>query len=64
MESHDAAFPPFPHYLEIPSGLPHSHGLDGEVAYLEATAKDQPLTPTEASLPRGVCNGFSRCTQF
>jgi hypothetical protein len=28
MESHDAGFPPFPHSLEIPSGFPHSHGLD------------------------------------
>jgi hypothetical protein len=25
-----AGFPPFPHSLEIPSGLPHSHGLDDE----------------------------------
>jgi hypothetical protein len=25
---HDAGFPPFPHSLEIPSGFPHSHGLD------------------------------------
>ena len=24
----EAGFPPFPHSLEIPSGLPHSHGLD------------------------------------
>src|ERR1700689_4717511 len=28
MESHEAGFPLFPHPLEIPSGLPHSHGLD------------------------------------
>ena len=28
MESHEAGFPPFPHSLEIPSGFPHSHGLD------------------------------------
>src|SRR5258707_10714008 len=28
MESQEAGFPPFPHSLEIPSGLPHSHGLD------------------------------------
>jgi hypothetical protein len=27
MESQEAGFPPFPHSLEIPSGLPHSHGL-------------------------------------
>jgi hypothetical protein len=28
MESQEAGFPPFPHSLEIPSGLPHSHGPD------------------------------------
>jgi len=28
VESKEAGFPPFPHSLEIPSGLPHSHGLD------------------------------------
>jgi hypothetical protein len=28
MESHEAGFPPFPYSLEIPLGLPHSHGLD------------------------------------
>ena len=27
MESQEAGFPPFPHSLEIPSGLPHSHSL-------------------------------------
>src|ERR1700744_4168519 len=27
LESHEAGFPPFPHSLEVPSGLPHSHGL-------------------------------------
>jgi len=27
MESQEAGFSPFPHSLEIPSGLPHSHGL-------------------------------------
>jgi hypothetical protein len=41
MESHEAGFPPFPHSLEIPSGLPHSHGLGGDIGYLEATAKEQ-----------------------
>ena len=34
MESHKAGFPPFPHSLEIPSGLPHSHGLDDEMYVL------------------------------
>ena len=27
VESQESGFPPFPHSLEIPSGLPHSHGL-------------------------------------
>jgi len=34
MESHEAGFPPFPHSLEIPSGLLHSHGLDGWIYVL------------------------------
>ncbi|MGA8629110.1 MAG: hypothetical protein WB573_02115, partial [Terracidiphilus sp.] len=42
MESHEAGFPLFPHSLEIPSGLPHFHGLGGEIMYLEATAKTGP----------------------
>jgi hypothetical protein len=42
MESHKAGFPPFPHSLEIPSGLPHSHGLGDEKRYLEARAKTSP----------------------
>jgi hypothetical protein len=44
MESHEAGFPPFPHSLEIPSGLPHFHGLGGEIMYLEGNGKDQPKT--------------------
>ena len=28
MESHEAGFPPLPQSLEIPSGFPHSQGLD------------------------------------
>jgi hypothetical protein len=28
MESQEAGFPPFPHFLEIPLGFPHSHDLD------------------------------------
>jgi hypothetical protein len=31
MESPKAGFPPFPHSLEIPAGLPHFHGLDDEI---------------------------------
>jgi hypothetical protein len=41
MESQEAGFPPFPHSLEIPSGFPHSHCLDGEIRYLEAPVKTQ-----------------------
>ncbi len=28
MESHKTGFPPLPHLLEIPSGLPHFHRFD------------------------------------
>jgi hypothetical protein len=41
-ESHETSFPPFPHSLEIPSGLPHSHGLGGERGIKEARAKTNP----------------------
>jgi hypothetical protein len=41
MESREAGFPPFPHFLEIPSGIPYSHGLDDKIRYLEAPAKTQ-----------------------
>jgi hypothetical protein len=41
MESQEAGFPPFPHSLEIPSGFPHSHVLDDEIRYLEASVKTQ-----------------------
>jgi hypothetical protein len=30
-----------PHSLEIPSGFPHSHVLDDEIRYLEASVKTQ-----------------------
>ena len=30
MESQKAGFPPFPHSLEILSGLPHSHSYDDD----------------------------------
>jgi hypothetical protein len=39
MESQEAGFPPFPHFLEIPSGFPHAYGLDDEIRYLESPAK-------------------------
>jgi hypothetical protein len=34
--------------LGIPSGLPHSHGLDDEIRYLEATAKTRRSKPATA----------------
>jgi len=39
VESHKAGFPPFPHSLEILSGLPHFHGLYDEKRYSKARAK-------------------------
>jgi hypothetical protein len=41
VESHKAGFPPFPHSLEIPSGFPHFHGLDGGLVF-RSNGKDQP----------------------
>ena len=62
MESHEAGFPPFPHSLEIPSGFPHSHGLDDWIYVFSC-----PLTPnhrhrkglvTDVSGPqRNACPG-------
>src|SRR5271168_3648788 len=37
MESHEVGFPPFPHSLEIPSGFPHSHGLDDWIYVFSCT---------------------------
>ena len=62
MESHRAGFPLFPHSLEIPSGFPHSHGLDDWIYVFSC-----PLTPnhrhrkglvTDVSGPqRNACPG-------
>src|ERR1700728_4194828 len=67
-ESHSAGFPSFPHSLEIPSGLPHFHGLDDEYRYTRTT----PETSAKASnqdpwhregvvtdVPGPKCNGCS-----
>jgi PadR family transcriptional regulator, regulatory protein PadR len=35
MESQEAGFPPLPHSLEVPAGLPNSHGSDDEIRYLK-----------------------------
>ncbi len=68
VESHEAGFPPFPHSLEIPSGLPHFHGLGSEIMYLEGTAKTSPrpdnLSPYRrkglvTDVPGPKCNGCS-----
>jgi hypothetical protein len=67
MESHKAGFPPFPHSLEILSGLPHFHGLYDEKRYSEARAKTNPnfkLKPYHrkglvTDVPGPKCNGCS-----
>src|ERR1700684_1215543 len=62
MESHEAGFPPFPHSLEIPSGLPHSHGLDGWIYVLScplnSTHRHRKGLVTDVSGPqRNACPG-------
>jgi hypothetical protein len=42
MESHEAGFPPFPHSLEIPLGLPHSHRLGDGIDISKQFAKAAP----------------------
>ena len=76
LESHEAGFPPFPHSLEIPSGFPHSHGLDDWIYIFSC-----PLNPiphyrkglvTDVSGPqRNACpgtltplSGFCCCSCF
>src|SRR5438552_107159 len=54
-ESHETGFPPFPHSSEIPSGFPHSHGLDDWI-YVLVPAQLEPERPQEA------CNGCLRST--
>jgi hypothetical protein len=56
MESQEAGFPPFPHSLEIPSGFPHSHGLDDYIVVFS-----YPLNPRSWP-PQGACNGCLRST--
>jgi hypothetical protein len=64
-ESHKSAFSPFPLSLEIPSGLPHLHGLYDEKRYSEARAKTNPnfkLKPYHRKglvmdVPGPKCNG-------
>jgi hypothetical protein len=66
MESHEAGFPPFPHFLEIPLGLPHSHRLSDEIDVSKQFAKAAPNwncqhrkgLVTDVSGPqRNVCSG-------
>ena len=54
MESHEAGFPPLPHSLEIPSGFPHSHGLDDWIYVFSCPIE------VESSPPQGACNGMSQ----
>src|SRR6478672_7233730 len=49
MESHEAGFPPFPHSLEIPSGFPHSHGLDD---WIPTPQGERVLQELEIMLPK------------
>jgi len=42
MESREAGFPPFPHSLEIPLGLPHSHRLGDGIDISKQFAKAAP----------------------
>jgi hypothetical protein len=65
MESHEAGFPPFPHSLEIPSGLPHSHGLDGWIYVLSyplnSNHRHRKGLVTDVSGPqRNACPGTLR----
>jgi hypothetical protein len=62
MESHEAGFPPFPHALEIPSGFPHSHGLDDWIDVfscpLNSTRRHRKGLVTGVSGPqRNACPG-------
>jgi len=67
MESHKAGFPPFPHSLEIPTGLPHSHGLDDEGGIWkqrQRLAQNRNLGPYHrkglvTDVPGPMCNGCS-----
>jgi hypothetical protein len=65
MESHEAGFPPFPYSLEIPSGLPHSHGLDGWIYVLScplnSNHRHRKGLVTDVSGPqRNACPGTLR----
>ena len=62
MESHEAGFPPFPHSLEIPSGFPHSHGLDDWIyvfsCLLNSNHRHRKGLVTDVSGPqRNACPG-------
>jgi hypothetical protein len=54
MESQKAGFPPFPHPLEIPSGLPHSHSSDGDYHVSE----DRQSPPKTRNLSRSHRKGL------
>jgi len=48
MESHKAGFPPFPHSVEIPSGLPHFPRPLRREEVFRSKSKDQPQFQTQA----------------
>jgi hypothetical protein len=63
MESHEAGFPPFPHSLEIPSGLRHSHGLEGWIYVLSYPLNSnhrhrKGLVTDVSGLQRNACPGL------
>jgi competence protein ComEA len=65
MESHDAGFPPFPHSVEIPSGFPHSHGLNDWIYVfscpLNSNYRHRKGLVTDVSGPqRNACPGTLR----
>jgi len=56
------AIPPFPHSLEIPSGFPHSHGLDDRTyvfsSPLNSNHRHRKGLVTDVSVPqRNACPG-------
>jgi hypothetical protein len=56
VESHEAGFPPFPLSLEIPSGFPHSHGLD-DWRYMSSRAPSYSCASAHMTYWVGVAGG-------
>jgi len=65
MESHEAGFPPFPHSLEIPSGFPHSHGLDDWIyVFVPAQLHRKGLVTDVSGPQRNACTGTLTSARF